>query len=466
MARHLIYPILSPVAAATLVTTAVEALYVVPQGRLRETGSGWHPCDPDVPQWSGYFDIPGREGDKHYFYWAFGPRNGNPEAPVLLWMTGGPGCSSMFALLAENGPCLVNETTGDIYKNNYSWNNEAYVIYVDQPAGVGFSYAEVEDYDSNEEEVSEDMYHFLQAFFRAHQKLRKNKLFVVGESYGGHYAPATAHYINKANREHVGLPIRLAGLAVGNGLTDPYTQYAAYPSLAWGWCREKLGEPCVSEEGYQQMSSMVPPCQKAIEICNSDNNFIAKAACVTARVLCNPIIGVYSATGLNNYDIRKPCIGTLCYNFDALNAFMNREDVQSSLGAKRQVWQSCNMEVNLMFLMDWFKNFNYTVPTLLEDGVSVMIYAGEMDFICNWIGNKQWTTALNWPGKAVFNAALDEPFRAPDGTVAGLVRTAAAASTSNLTFVQVYNAGHMVPMDQPASAFVMISNFLQGRPFN
>ncbi|PWV07618.1 putative serine carboxypeptidase (CBP1) [Trypanosoma cruzi] len=158
------------------------------------------------------------------------------------------------------------------------------------------------------------MYHFLQAFFRAHQKLRKNKLFVVGESYGGHYAPATAHHINKANREHVGLPIRLAGLAVGNGLTDPYTQYAAYPSFAWGWCREKLGEPCVSEEGYQQMSSMVPPCQKAIEICNSDNNFIAKAACVTARVLCNPIIGVYSATGLNNYDIRKPCIGTLCYN--------------------------------------------------------------------------------------------------------------------------------------------------------
>ncbi|PWU82961.1 putative serine carboxypeptidase (CBP1) [Trypanosoma cruzi] len=155
-------------------------------------------------------------------------------------MTGGPGCSSMFALLAENRPCLVNETTGDIYKNNYSWNNEAYVIYVDQPAGVGFSYAEVEDYDSNEEEVSEDMYHFLQAFFRAHQKLRKNKLFVVGESYGGHYAPATAHYINKANREHVGLPIRLAGLAVGNGLTDPYTQYAAYPSLAWGWCRESL----------------------------------------------------------------------------------------------------------------------------------------------------------------------------------------------------------------------------------
>ncbi|PWU85310.1 putative serine carboxypeptidase (CBP1) [Trypanosoma cruzi] len=235
MARHLIYPILSLVAAATLVTTAVEALYVVPQGRLRETGSGWHPCDPDVPQWSGYFDIPGREGDKHYFYWAFGPRNGNPEAPVLLWMTGGPGCSSMFALLAENGPCLVNETTGDIYKNNYSWNNEAYVIYVDQPAGVGFSYAEVEDYDSNEEEVSEDMYHFLQAFFRAHQKTAEEQTLCCWRKLRGDTTPLRRRTTStKPIANNVGLPIRLAGLAVGNGLTDPYTQYAAYPSFGMG----------------------------------------------------------------------------------------------------------------------------------------------------------------------------------------------------------------------------------------
>ncbi|PWV20263.1 putative serine carboxypeptidase (CBP1) [Trypanosoma cruzi] len=56
------------------------------------------------------------------------------------------------------------------------------------------------------------------------------------------------------------------------------------------------------------------------------------------------------------------------------------------------------LEVNLMFLMDWFKNFNYTVPTLLEDGVSVMIYAGEMDFICNWIRQQAMddSTELAW----------------------------------------------------------------------
>ncbi|RNF05275.1 serine carboxypeptidase [Trypanosoma conorhini] len=466
MARFGLCALLALLAAATLATAMVEALYAAPVGQLRETGSGWRPCDPNVPQWSGYFDIPGKDGDKHYFYWAFGPRNKNPNAPVLLWMTGGPGCSSMLALLVENGPCWVNETTGDLDNNKYSWNNEAYVIYVDQPAGVGFSYAEKADYDKDEMGVSEDMYHFLQAFFTAHKELRNNEFFVVGESYGGHYAPATAHRVNQGNRNHDGLPIRLAGLAVGNGLTDPYTQYAAYPALAWDWCQKVLGKPCVSQDAYGLMQGMVPTCQKSIEVCNSGNNILANASCFIGRLLCNPIVGIYSVTGRNVYDIRKQCVGTLCYNFEAVDKFMNRQDVQKSLGADARKWNSCNTEVNLMFAIDWFKNFNYTVPALLADGVRVMVYAGDMDFICNWIGNKNWTTALHWPGQEAFNAAADKPFANPDGSPAGLVRTAAAPSTAAFSFVQVYNAGHMVPMDQPAAASVMINKFMQNAPFN
>ncbi|RNF09772.1 serine carboxypeptidase [Trypanosoma rangeli] len=452
--------------AAMLTTAVVDALYAAPIGRLREKGTGWRPCDPNVQQWSGYLDIPGQNGDKHYFYWAFGPRNKNPDAPVLLWMTGGPGCSSMLALLVENGPCWVNETTGDLYNNTYSWNNEAYVIYVDQPAGVGFSYAQKTDYDTNEMEVSEDMYHFIQAFFTAHKELQNNEFFVVGESYGGHYAPATAYRINKGNRNHEGLPIRLAGLAIGNGLTDPYTQYAAYPDLVWNWCQKVLGRPCVSESAYELMKSMVPTCQKVIELCNSGTDALANTSCTTGRFVCNPIVAVYSITGRNSYDIRKTCVGSLCYNFDAVEKFLNREDVQKSLGVDSLKWQSCNMGVNIMFAVDWFKNFNYTVPVLLEDGIRVMVYAGDMDFICNWIGNKNWTTTLLWPGKEAFNAATDKPFSASDGSAAGLVRSAAAASTASLSFVQVYNAGHMVPMDQPAAASVMINKFMQNKPLN
>ncbi|KEG15519.1 putative serine carboxypeptidase (CBP1), putative,serine peptidase, Clan SC, Family S10 [Trypanosoma grayi] len=467
MTRFRFSAIFALIAAAALAATTADALYASMPPRLRETSSGWRPCDPNVPQWSGYFDIPGSAGDKHYFYWAFGPRNKNPNAPVLLWMTGGPGCSSMLALLVENGPCLMNETTGEIYNNTYSWNNEAYVIYIDQPAGVGFSYANASDADKNEEEVSNDMYNFVQAFFGAHKELRNNDFFVVGESYGGHYAPATAYRISQGNRNNEGPHIRLTGLAVGNGLTDPYTQYASYPPMAWDWCKEKLGEPCVNEAGYKLMQGMVPACQKFIEVCDSGDGVIADAACMIGRVTCNPIIGIYSATGLNNYDIRKKCVGTLCYNFDGVDKFMNRGDVQKALGADPQPWESCNMSVNLMFAIDWLKNFNYTIPALLEDGVRVMIYAGDMDFICNWIGNKNWTLAMQWPGQDAFNAAADVPFATPDGTVAGLIRSVATdTSPLHFSFVQVYNAGHMVPMDQPAAASAIINNFMQNKPLS
>lgn len=438
----------------------VEGIYVF--SRLRESAGGWPQCDPLVQQWSGYFDIPGKSGDKHYFYWAFGPRNKNPNAPVLLWMTGGPGCSSMLALLAENGPCLMNETSGEIYNNKYSWNNEAYVIYIDQPAGVGFSTASQQDYDTNEKGVSDDMYDFIQAFFTKHKDLQKNDFFIVGESYGGHYAPATAARIVRGNLANEGLYIRLTGIAVGNGYTNPYVQYASYPELAWDWCNKKLGKPCVSASGHKMMNYLMPACQMTIAKCDSGSSAISTLSCVAARYACNAVSAFYSYTGLNPYDIRKKCTGSMCYNFKAIDAFMNREDVQRALGAEPETWQSCNMGVNLMFAVDMFKNFNYTVPYLLQNKVRVLIYAGDMDFICNWIGNKMWLEELEWPGKTAFNSAPDMQFFVSNGDAGGLVRAASHPMTgANLTFVQLYNAGHMVPMDQPESALFIINKFMQ-----
>ena len=95
-------------------------------------------CDPGVKQYSGYIDL--STGAKHLFYWAFESRNDPATDPVILWMTGGPGCSSEVALFGENGPCSVTPSGNDTLTNPYSWNSKASVIYIDQPAGTGFSY--------------------------------------------------------------------------------------------------------------------------------------------------------------------------------------------------------------------------------------------------------------------------------------------------------------------------------------
>ena len=110
----------------------------------------------------------------------------------------------------------------------------------------------------------------------------------------------------------------------------------------------------------------------------------------------------------------------------------------------------------MSFHVDWMKNFAPYVADLLNEGVPALIYAGDLDFVCNYLGNRAWTLNLDWNHKAEFNAAEEKDWNSGGG----LVRTA-----GGLTFLQVYDAGHMVPSDQPEHALAMITQFIQGRPF-
>ncbi|RLN50292.1 hypothetical protein BBJ28_00019915 [Nothophytophthora sp. Chile5] len=189
---------------------------------------------------AGYVKLANKEDD-HYFYWFYESRSSPETDPLVLWLTGGPGSSSMFALLTENGPCSINPDLTTKF-NPYAWNSNANVIWLDQPTGVGFSYGVQADKDYNETNVGENIYWFLQGFLEKHPQFKGRDFFVTGESYGGHYVPAAAHYIwktSKTSPSDDGLStINLKGLAIGNGLTNPLIQVSdAKPgtilSLRW-----------------------------------------------------------------------------------------------------------------------------------------------------------------------------------------------------------------------------------------
>eukprot|EP01083_Nonionella_stella_P220895 789827_1 len=118
-------------------------------------------CDTTVKSYAGYFSA---GGNKEYFYWFFESRNNPLSSPLIMWLTGGPGCSSTLAMLAENGPCHVNTHASDTYLSNTSWTTNANVVWVDQPPGTGFSTGKK---DLNEDEIAADMYAFLQNFMAA-----------------------------------------------------------------------------------------------------------------------------------------------------------------------------------------------------------------------------------------------------------------------------------------------------------
>lgn len=94
------------------------------------------------------------------FYWMFRSRSQNDDDPLAIWLTGGPGCASELAVFFENGPFNINDDLS-LRKNDFSWNNKANVLYVDQPIGTGFSRGKVLDYVKSEEEIAKDFYQFL-----------------------------------------------------------------------------------------------------------------------------------------------------------------------------------------------------------------------------------------------------------------------------------------------------------------
>ena len=323
---------------------------------------------------------------------------------------------------------------------------------MDQPAGVGFSYGDRSGYDHNEEEVAEDMYKFLQAFFAKHSDLQGRPFFVFGESYGGHYAPAVSHRVFVGNQDPSNIWINLAGVAIGNGLTDPLVQYEYYPQLAFNYSIEKMGHPAVSEASYAKMRAAWPQCQSMIAECQNNHD-----VCPDAEDFCNNAnLGPYESTGLNPYNIELKCgPNPLCYNFTNVNVFLNTERVQSALGVNKK-WSSCNDVVNAGFGKDWMRNYQTQLPDLLNNGTRVLIYAGDLDFICNWLGNQAWTLALQWPHRADFNNARVYNWTV-DGAAAGEGRT-----SNGFTFLRVFDAGHMVPKDQPKNAQTMLNELLDG----
>ncbi|GAB9477760.1 Serine carboxypeptidase 47, partial [Globisporangium polare] len=194
-------------------------------------GSGLRVDNPfvcgDTKNEAGYIKLANKK-DGHYFYWFFESKSADPSNdPLVIWLTGGPGGSSMIALMNENGPCTVNSDLSTKH-NAYSWNSQANMIWLDQPIGVGYSYGAPQDADFNGTDVGENLYWFLQGFIEKHPEFDNRAFFLTGESYAGHYIPAGAHYLMEQNELGSKQPgskkINLQGIAIGNGWVNPVVQ--------------------------------------------------------------------------------------------------------------------------------------------------------------------------------------------------------------------------------------------------
>lgn len=415
-----------------------------------------------VKQYAGYLDV---ENDKHFFFWFFESRSNPIADPTVLWLNGGPGCSSLTGLLMELGPCRVTPTGNGTVINEFSWNNEANLLFLDQPVNVGYSYS---DGSSVKDTITagKDVYAFLQLLFKQFPQFNHN-VHVFGESYAGHYIPAIGNEIVSHNKEFEDVVksqeyqakslvrIDLESLGIGNGMVDPLVQYQYYTEMA---CGSEYG-PILDKDECMRMHNKEKTCLRLINSCYEyENPFV----CVPSSIYCNnALINPYQKTGRNVYDVRGKCENNnLCYAImDDIESYLNRDDIKSTLGVDQNLkYKSCNLQINMDFQSagDWMSPYVRFLPDILESGIRILIYAGDADFICNWIGNKAWTKELEWKGKFEFNTSIDKEWYGKGKESVGQIRT-----FENFTFLRIYQAGHMVPYDQPEASSDMINGWLK-----
>ena len=196
-----------------------------------------------------------------YFFWLFQPDvdadSNDDEAEsfrddtLVIWLNGGPGCSSMVGLMAENGPVTLpkfgpgipapNPATvmdAPLEENPFAWTKKSAMIFVEQPGGTGFSTASDEwtgddATDRTEDDVADAFYNFLQNLLTVFgEDIRQKKLYISGESYAGMYIPSIARGIHLGNKRvlaekgsnDLSRIINLQGVAIGNGWIDAEIQ--------------------------------------------------------------------------------------------------------------------------------------------------------------------------------------------------------------------------------------------------
>lgn len=191
MKLHLALVGLTVILAVTGCLGAAVSSFPGEQDRVTSPLPGLHQS-LSTHHYSGYLSV--LNGTGHLFYWFFESQSAHPEKdPVVLWLNGGPGCSSLLGQFTELGPVRLRQN-GSLSLNPYAWNQRANVIFLESPLSVGYSYRDDGNYSHPQDDHTTPVANLdaLRDFFRKFPHFAENEFFISGESYGGIYVPTLA----------------------------------------------------------------------------------------------------------------------------------------------------------------------------------------------------------------------------------------------------------------------------------
>ena len=426
------------------------------------------------PTYSGFVDA----SETKRLHYVFAESLDSPTTdPVLIWFNGGPGCSSMLGFMQENGPRVINDGEDYLIENEYGWNTRANVLWLESPAGVGWSYATDGDYKTNDDQQSIDALAALQSWFVKFPEFKTNELYVSGESYAGIYVPYLAYQIDLNNRKAAYTPsiesINLKGFMVGNGCTlwetddsaDPatYANFNIIPQKMW---QEYTDLGCYDPEPYlyPMPAACAPLTAKIQRLVNDLNwydlyrpllNFKSTEDRMGETIVDGKLKTFKKGMTMQEYTPWKSSMqsqnsdSNILLN-DYMSIYMNLEETRTAFNIPSDVqsWEMCS-------------NIDYTVQTeasywiypLLRNHYRIMFYSGDTDAAVSTYGSKQWINKLGWEVTEAWRPWMEK------GQVQGFTE-----KREGLDFYTVKGVGHMAPQWKRGPVNNMITSWIHGNP--
>ncbi|KAL2347095.1 hypothetical protein Fmac_001095 [Flemingia macrophylla] len=423
------------------------------------------PGQPHVAfqQFSGYVTVDDKKHKSLFYYFAESETD-PASKPLVLWLNGGPGCSSLgVGAFSENGPFRPNGEF--LIKNDYSWNKEANMLYLETPVGVGFSYAKGSSsyMTVNDEATARDNLVFLLRWFNKFPQYRSRDLFLSGESYAGHYVPQLAKLMIEMNTKNK--IFNLKGIALGNPVLEYATDFNSRAEFFWshGLISDSTYKMFTTVCNYSRYvseyyrDSVSPLCSKVMgQVSRETSKFVDKYdvtldVCISSVLSQSKVMCPQTQEANESIDV---CVD------DKVTNYLNRRDVQEALHAKLvgvRKWDVCSNVLDYDML-------NLEVPTLpvvgslVKAGVRVLIYSGDQDSVIPLTGSRALVQKL--ARKLGLNTTVSYRVWFEGQQVGGWTQVYG----NILSFATVRGASHEAPFSQPERSLVLFKSFLDGRP--
>jgi carboxypeptidase C (cathepsin A) len=468
--------------------------------RFKEVPNGICETNANVKSFAGYVDV---SATQHMYFWMFEARNGNPTAsPLIVRLDGGPGASSMNGLFSEMGPCTI-DAAGNVVNNPLSFTQNSNVVFIDQPATVGFSFTTLTKASQNPDtfvitptdncttadlgcgtfsspdltltsnstvDAAAVFYKTMQGFMRAFPQYSANGVHINGQSYGGHYVPVFADHIvqqNKLNNTSA-IHIPLKSVTIEDGFFDTRVQFAAYFNYTVTPGNPYDLSPYNETAQAQLFNNVWGPngCQEQQAACNAEPppaniNDVCSAAddfCVTN------VEQFFDVNALRSEDdIRQLLPSPFPPMFYV--SYLNQASVQAAIGASTN-FTPASVQVGTAFAgtgddSRTGKLITDSTSRLLSEGVTVAFFTGDADYDSNMIGAQMVANNVAAQTPQVAAAWAQAGFvnlsALRDGQVPGQTRQA-----DHFSFTRVFFAGHFSAFNAPDTALLIQQRAMAG----